>query len=114
MCWKLAGGMRVAVSAGGGQALAGPWICDLDPQKLALASLLAIAGTSRWSAEKMDYALREDDFLFHKLGLLKPHKRQPVYYRPLTDQQVRRTVKYLCGVIRKEIYRLSGAGRTAI
>ncbi len=45
-----------------------------------------------WSAEKMDYALREDDFLFIKLGNLKP-QCEPVYYHPLTDDQKRQTAQ---------------------
>jgi hypothetical protein len=45
-----------------------------------------------WPAEKMDYALREDDFLFIKLGNLKP-QCEPLYYRPLTEEQIRQTTR---------------------
>lgn len=50
-----------------------------------------------WNAEKLDYALREDDFLWHKLGNLKPDAKA-VYYRPLTADELERT-----GEIRKII-----------
>lgn len=36
-----------------------------------------------WTAEKLNYILREDDFLWIKLGSLKPDS-PTVYYRPLT------------------------------
>ncbi len=45
-----------------------------------------------WSAQKMDFHLREDDFLFIKLGELKP-KCQPVVYAPLTKEKQQRTEK---------------------
>lgn len=50
--------------------------------------LLALIG---WSADRMDYALREDDFLWGKLGGLKP-AAAPVYYTPLTPVQRKGTV----------------------
>lgn len=37
-----------------------------------------------WSAEKMEFTLREDDFLFVKLGLLKP-KCEPLTYQTPTE-----------------------------
>jgi hypothetical protein len=43
--------------------------------------LLALLG---WSAEQLAYALREDDFLFAKLGSLKPYG-EPLRYRPPDD-----------------------------
>jgi hypothetical protein len=43
-----------------------------------------------WSAEKMAYTLREDDFLWHKLGSHKPDTK-PVYYRALTKEEIKRT-----------------------
>lgn len=49
--------------------------------------LLALIG---WSADRMDYVLREDDFLWGKLGGLKP-AATPVYYAPLTPAQRKET-----------------------
>jgi hypothetical protein len=43
--------------------------------------LLALLG---WDAEKLTFALREDDFLFHKLGLLKP-KCAPLAWQERTS-----------------------------
>jgi len=39
-----------------------------------------------WSEEQLAYALKEDDFLWIKLGSLKPHT-EPVQYRPLTNAE---------------------------
>ncbi|MBP1990975.1 hypothetical protein [Paenibacillus eucommiae] len=42
-----------------------------------------------WSADMLAYALKEDDFLWVKLGYLKPNV-EPVTYRPLTqDEEIR-------------------------
>lgn len=49
--------------------------------------LLEVLG---WTAEKLAYALKEDDFLWIKLGRLKPNSK-PVYYRPLTREETKRT-----------------------
>jgi len=51
--------------------------------------LLTLLG---WKAEKLAYTLKEDDFLWHKLGSLKPHSK-PVYYRSLTSEEIQRTSK---------------------
>lgn len=45
-----------------------------------------------WTEERLSYALREDDFLYVKLGLLKP-KCPPVAYAPLTAEQTARTAE---------------------
>jgi hypothetical protein len=45
-----------------------------------------------WSAEKLDFTLREEDFLWIKLGSLKP-KCEPIYYSPLTPNQLERTLQ---------------------
>jgi len=45
-----------------------------------------------WSAEKMAYTLREEDFLWVKLGCLKPNC-EPVYYAPLNSEQISRTAE---------------------
>ncbi len=39
-----------------------------------------------WDAEKLAYTLKEDDFLWVKLGRLKPQAR-PLRYAPLTDEE---------------------------
>jgi len=43
-----------------------------------------------WTPERLAYTLHEDDFLWHKLGSLKPNS-QTVYYRPLTADEAERT-----------------------
>jgi hypothetical protein len=49
--------------------------------------LLTLLG---WAPEKMAYHLKEDDFLWHKLGDLKP-RAEPVRWRALTPAETRRT-----------------------
>jgi hypothetical protein len=49
--------------------------------------LLALLG---WTAEQLDFTLREDDFLWVKLGKLKP-AAEPIRYAPLTSEQIRAT-----------------------
>lgn len=51
-----------------------------------------------WSVEKMEFTLREEDFLWTKLGNLKP-AAQAVYYRPLTADEKKKTevIKQLAG-----------------
>lgn len=44
-----------------------------------------------WTAEKMAYALKEEDFLWHKLGNLKP-SAQPVFFRKLTAAEEKETL----------------------
>ncbi|MDD3953128.1 MAG: hypothetical protein PHY82_04335, partial [Lentisphaeria bacterium] len=39
-----------------------------------------------WNAEQLAFALKEEDFLWHKLGSLKPDAK-PVYYRALTEDE---------------------------
>lgn len=45
-----------------------------------------------WSAERLSYILREDDFLWIKMGRLKPQVPSPKYV-PLTDEQLRATAR---------------------
>ncbi len=50
-----------------------------------------------WDAEQLAFTLKEDDFLWHKLGDLKP-KSDLVFYAPLTPEQAEHTAeikKYL-------------------
>ncbi|KKR03706.1 MAG: hypothetical protein UT30_C0021G0005 [Candidatus Uhrbacteria bacterium GW2011_GWF2_39_13] len=44
-----------------------------------------------WTPEYMAHILKEEDFLWHKLGHLKPNTT-PVYYRPLTDDEKEKTL----------------------
>ncbi|MBR2912162.1 MAG: hypothetical protein IKC05_11150, partial [Lentisphaeria bacterium] len=43
-----------------------------------------------WTADKLEFALREEDFLYYKLGLLKPDC-ETVQYRPLTSEEQQKT-----------------------
>jgi hypothetical protein len=53
-----------------------------------------------WDADQMAYTLREDDFLWHKLGQLKP-ACEPVYYaRPSPEAQKR--AAQIAQVVRSE------------
>lgn len=54
---------------------------------LPYAQLLALLG---WTAERLEYTLREDDFLWIKLGRSKPAV-EPVYHVPLTADERART-----------------------
>ena len=42
-----------------------------------------------WTADEMAYTLREDDFFFHKLGLLKPKVDRLLWFEPTADQRLR-------------------------
>lgn len=46
-----------------------------------------------WTPEKLAFALKEDDFLWHKLGRLKPNV-EPVRYKPMTEEERVRTAKW--------------------
>src|SRR6185437_1791679 len=48
--------------------------------------LLALLG---WTAEELSYSLREDDFLWHKLGRLKPQCERLEYRRPDAEAMAR-------------------------
>ena len=43
-----------------------------------------------WEPDRLAFTLKEDDFLFYKLGLRKP-VCEKVYYRPLTPEEIART-----------------------
>ncbi|MBR1951376.1 MAG: hypothetical protein IKA32_02290, partial [Lentisphaeria bacterium] len=45
-----------------------------------------------WTADKLEFALREEDFLYYKLGLLKPDC-ETVQYRTLTPEEQEKTEK---------------------
>lgn len=65
--------------------------------------LLSLLG---WSEEKMAYSLREDDFLFHKLGSLKPKCPVLLYNRP--DNSIQKKTGSIADIFRK----LPGPERT--
>lgn len=72
---------------------------------LPYSQLLELLG---WSADQMAYALREDDFLFIKLGSLKP-KCDPIRWAEPSDA-VRAQEERIAGTVRSEFGRLgSGA-----
>lgn len=54
---------------------------------LTYEQLMSLLG---WTEDQLAFALKEDDFLWHKLGNLKPHT-DPVNYRPLTDEEKAQT-----------------------
>ncbi|MEI6168249.1 MAG: hypothetical protein WCS52_13780 [bacterium] len=43
-----------------------------------------------WTPDEMAYVLKEDDFFWHKLGLMKPDTA-PVRYAPLTEKEIQQT-----------------------
>ncbi|MDD3928020.1 MAG: hypothetical protein PHT33_15360, partial [bacterium] len=43
-----------------------------------------------WSAERLNYILKEEDFLWHKLGDLKP-ETEFVCFEELTEEQIKQT-----------------------
>jgi hypothetical protein len=53
-----------------------------------------------WTAEEMAFSLREDDFLFVKLGNLKP-QCEPLRYRP-PDARAQARAREIAGVLRAE------------
>ncbi|HZP85104.1 MAG TPA: hypothetical protein VFB21_25935, partial [Chthonomonadaceae bacterium] len=53
-----------------------------------------------WTPEQMEYTLREDDFLFIKLGSLKP-KCAPLAYRP-PDAQTQEREREIARIVRQE------------
>jgi hypothetical protein len=52
-----------------------------------------------WTADELAYALREDDFLFHKLGLLKP-KSEPLRWAEPTAAEAARAAE-IAAVVRE-------------
>ena len=52
-----------------------------------------------WTPAHLDAVLREDDFLWVKLGFLKP-KCQPLFYQPLTDEQRAQTARLAASIER--------------
>ncbi|MEF3301974.1 hypothetical protein [Paenibacillus sp. GYB003] len=56
---------------------------------LPYGQLLRLLG---WTEEQLAFALKEDDFLWVKMGALKP-RTEPVLYRPLTSEEAEATRK---------------------
>jgi hypothetical protein len=52
-----------------------------------------------WTAERLAYTLREDDFFFHKVGHLKP-KSLPLRWAPPTAEQEKRA-REIAGIVRE-------------
>ncbi|MCX7008869.1 MAG: hypothetical protein NTY53_16765 [Kiritimatiellaeota bacterium] len=63
---------------------------------LPYGQLLALLG---WSPEQMAFVLREDDFLYHKLGQLKP-RCEPLLYAPPTAETAQRAAA-IAAVVRE-------------
>jgi hypothetical protein len=53
-----------------------------------------------WTPDQLAYSLREDDFLFIKLGNLKPHC-EPLRYQP-PSEQARRRAQAIADILRRE------------
>ena len=53
-----------------------------------------------WTPEEMAYTLREDDFLFIKLGSLKP-QCEPLRFQ-LSDEKTQQREREIAGIIRRE------------
>jgi hypothetical protein len=62
-----------------------------------------------WTPDLMDYMLKEEDFLFIKLGCLKP-KVDPLRYRPLTAEEKQRT-EALRGIVEQHFAESAGGER---
>jgi len=60
-----------------------------------------------WTPDELAYVLKEDDFLWHKLGNMKP-ETTPVHYAPLTAEEIRQTA-----VLKKTISTYFPDGKTA-
>ncbi len=98
------------VRLGRSMGLAGPPNITLEQQRRAALTiikrnwhllpydqLLQLLG---WTAEEMAFSLREDDFLFIKLGSLKP-QCEPLRYRP-PDERAQARAREIAGVLRAE------------
>jgi hypothetical protein len=60
-----------------------------------------LLGLLGWTEEQMAFALREDDFLYIKLGSLKPHCL-PLTYHPADEPTLRRT-REIAAIVRQEL-----------
>jgi hypothetical protein len=118
--WQLVPARRMAevvgtstgdiVRAGRSMGLIGPPPITIEQQRRAALSiikrnwhllsyeqLLQLLG---WTAEEMAFTLREDDFLFVKLGNLKPHC-EPLHYAP-PDARTEARAREIAGILRAE------------
>src|ERR1019366_6276252 len=98
------------VRLGRSMGLAGPPKITIEQQRRAALSiikrnwhllsyeqLLQLLG---WTAEEMAFSLREDDFLFVKLGNLKP-QCEPLHYLP-PDALTRERARAIAGILQVE------------
>lgn len=95
---KLGLGMGLERSAGLSDALwrrAHLTILRRNWHLLPYEQILSLLG---WTAERLAYTLREDDFFFHKVGNLKPQCR-PLHWSPPTAAQDQRA-KEIAGIVR--------------
>lgn len=103
--WQLAPPERLAavagatpedvLAAGRGLGLAGPPVVTDDQWRRSYITVIRrnwhllpydqLLELLDWTPEQLEFALREDDFLFHKLGNLKP-KCEPVTFSPPTAE----------------------------
>ncbi len=90
----LAGPPRITVEQ---QRRAALTIIKRNWHLLPYEQLLALLG---WTAEEMAFSLREDDFLFIKLGNLKP-QCEPLRYQP-PDLRARERAREIAGILRAE------------
>src|ERR1017187_7383066 len=118
--WQLVPARRMAevvgasagdiVRLGRSMGLAGPPHITVEQQRRAALSiirrnwhllsyeqLLRLLG---WAAEDLAFTLREDDFLFIKLGNLKP-QCEPLHYHP-PDAQAHERARAIAGILRVE------------
>jgi hypothetical protein len=63
------------------------------------SQLLELLG---WTREQLAYTLREDDFLFIKLGSLKPHCKPLRFHLP--DEAARRREREIAGILNHEFH----------
>ena len=107
------------IRLGRGMGLASPEHISLDQQRrsyitvikrnwhlLPYDQLLELLG---WTAEQLAYTLREDDFLFIKLGNLKPRCEPLRYQAP--DGMAPQRQKAIAGILREELGEAAWPGR---
>jgi hypothetical protein len=90
----LAGPPRITVEQQRRSALS---VIKRNWQLLPYEQLLRLLG---WTAEQMAFTLREDDFLYVKLGNLKP-QCEPLRYRP-PDERTQARAREIAGILRAE------------
>src|ERR1039457_4792878 len=110
MAEVIGAGSSDVVRLGRSMGLSGPPRITVEQQRRAALSiirrnwhllsyeqLLRLLG---WTPEEMAFTLREDDFLFVKLGTLKP-QCEPLHYRP-PDAHTRERARAIAEILRVE------------